>query len=91
VFSIAATLSVTAAGPVLWPGLPNRPLVHRAAAGDQVDHHADQRDEQDEQESQGLGPAGQVRAAEDVDEHRDQTLLAYSAARRGASGAAARL
>ena len=56
---------VTAAGPArsLLPALPNRSLVHRAAAGDQVDHHADQRDEQDEQEPQGLGPAGQVRAA----------------------------
>jgi hypothetical protein len=30
--------------------------VHRAAAGDQVDQHADQRDEQHEQEPQGLGP-----------------------------------
>ena len=53
-------------------GLPNRALVHRAAADDQVDQHADQRDEQHEQEPQSLAPAGQVRAAEDVDENGDQ-------------------
>src|ERR1035441_4885882 len=32
-----------------------RPLVEAAAAGDQVDQHADQRDEQHEQEPEGLG------------------------------------
>src|SRR5690349_24016387 len=48
------------------------PLLHRAAAGDQVDQDADQRDEQHEQEPQGLRPAGQVMAAEDVDEDVDQ-------------------
>jgi hypothetical protein len=54
------------------PGSSCRPLVHRAAAGDQVDQHADERDEQHEQEPSGLGPAGQVMTAEDVDKHHDQ-------------------
>src|SRR5690348_10748557 len=48
------------------------PFLHLAAAGDQVDQDADQRDEQHEQEPQRLGPAGQVMAAEDVDEDVDQ-------------------
>src|SRR5260370_1346000 len=52
--------------------LPKGWVVNRAAADDQVDHHADQRDQQHEQEPQGLFPAGHIRAAEDVDEHRDQ-------------------
>ena len=55
-----------------WSGLLRGPLVHRVAAGDQVHHDADDRDEQHEQEPQGLGPAGQVPAAEDVDEDPDQ-------------------
>src|SRR4029077_2195310 len=57
---------------VLVPGILHRPLMHRAAADDQVDQHADQRDEQHEQEPQRLGPPGQVTAAEDVDEDPDQ-------------------
>jgi hypothetical protein len=48
------------------------PLLHRAAAGDQVDQHANERDEQHEQEPQGLGPARQVMASEDVKKHHDQ-------------------
>src|SRR5262245_59490653 len=57
---------------VLPPLILLRPLLHRAAAGDQVDEHADERDEQHEQEPQRLRPAGQVMAAEDVDEDPDQ-------------------
>src|SRR4029077_20960745 len=57
---------------VLVPGILHRPLMHRAAADDQVDQHADQRDEQHEQEPQRLGPPGQVTAAEDVNEDPDQ-------------------
>jgi hypothetical protein len=63
---VAAELGVLPLSP------PRRPLLHRAAAGDQVDQHADERDEQHEQEPQGLGSAGQVMTAEDVDEHHDQ-------------------
>src|SRR5580693_2196371 len=57
---------------ILLLHLMHRPLMHRATTDDQVDQHADQRDEQHEHEPQGLGPAGQITAAEDVDEHRDQ-------------------
>ena len=48
------------------------PLLHLAAPGDEVDQDADQRDEQHENEPQCLRPAGQVMAAEDVDEDIDQ-------------------
>src|SRR6266581_3340778 len=48
------------------------PLVHIPAADDQVDQDADQRDEQHENKPQCLRPAGQVPAAEDVDEDIDQ-------------------
>ena len=51
-------------GRVLLVGLPNRSFVHRAIPDDQVKQHADQRDEQHEQEPQGLGAAGQIRTAE---------------------------
>src|SRR5215471_19937241 len=47
-------------------------LMHLAAAGDQVHQNPDQREEQDEDEPQRLGPTGQVMAAEKVDEYGDQ-------------------
>jgi len=53
-------------------GLLPGPFVHVPAAGDQVDQDAHQRDEQHEEEPQSLGQAGQIRAAEDIDEHLDQ-------------------
>src|SRR5215467_5156516 len=65
-------LDITAEGLVLLLRLLCRPLMHTAAAGDQVHQDTDQRDEQHEQEPQRLAPAGQVLAAEDVDEHGDQ-------------------
>jgi hypothetical protein len=46
--------------------------MHLAATGDQVNQDTDQRNEQYEQEPQCLAQAGQVTAAEDVDEHHDQ-------------------
>src|SRR5580704_2061514 len=47
-------------------------LVHLAAPDDQVDQDPDERNDQHEQEPQRFAPAGQVRAAEDVDEDGDQ-------------------
>src|SRR5262249_45706966 len=52
--------------------VPLSVLMHLAAAGDQVHQDPDQREEQDEDEPQGLGPAGQVTAAEQVYEYGDQ-------------------
>src|SRR5512146_90192 len=49
---------VAAELPVLLLRLLHGPLVHLAAAGDQVDQDTDQRDEQHEQEPQRLRPAG---------------------------------
>jgi hypothetical protein len=57
---------------VLLLRLLHRPLLHAAAADDQVNQDTDQRDDEHEQEPEGLGPAAQVTAAEDVDEYVDQ-------------------
>src|SRR5215813_8064107 len=65
-------LDIAAERLVLLLSLLRSPLMHAPAAGDQVDQDTDQRDEQHEQEPQRFGPAGQVMAAEDVDEHGDQ-------------------
>src|SRR5690348_15345053 len=65
-------LDVLAELPVLLLCLLLGALLHAAAAGDQVDQDADQRNEQHEDEPQCLGPAGQVMAAEDIDEDIDQ-------------------
>src|SRR3954454_23310514 len=65
-------LDIVTEFPVLLLRLPRGPLVHLAAAGDQVDQDTDQRDEQHEQEPQRLRPTGQVMAAEDIDEDIDQ-------------------
>src|SRR5215468_7861730 len=65
-------LDVGAEFPFLLLRLLHGALVHLAAARDQVDQDADQRDEQHENEPQCLRPAGQVPAAEDVDEDIDQ-------------------
>ncbi len=65
-------LDITAQLLLLTLHLPHLTLMHLAAADDQVRQHPDQREEQDEHEPQGLGPAGQVMAAEDVDDDGDQ-------------------
>src|SRR5271157_3846617 len=65
-------LDVGAQFAVLLLRLLHRPLLHAAAADDQVNEDTDQRDEEHEQEPEGLGPAAQVMAAEDVDEYVDQ-------------------
>src|SRR5271165_4172839 len=65
-------LDVAASLLILLLRLLRGPLVHRAAAGDQVDQDADQRDEQHEDEPQRLRATRQVVAAEDVDEDVDQ-------------------
>src|SRR5215468_8531288 len=65
-------LDITTEGRVLLLSLLRGPLMHAAAADDQVHQDTDQRDEQHEQEPHRLASAGQVLAAEDVDEHGDQ-------------------
>src|SRR5215469_6043222 len=57
---------------VLGLRVPHLVLVHLAAADDQVHQDPDHRDEQNEYEPQGFGPAGQVMAAEQVDQDGDQ-------------------
>ncbi len=51
-----------------------RVLGHLVAAGDEVDEHAEVRDDDDEDHPQRLGPAGEVVAAEDVAEDDDQDV-----------------
>ncbi len=46
--------------------------LHLAATGDQVDEDAEERQHDDEQDPEGLGPAVHVVAAEDVDEDADR-------------------
>src|SRR5215475_2543473 len=65
-------LDITTEGRVLLLSLLRGPLMHAAAADDQVHQDTDQRDEQHEQEPHRLASAGQVLAAEDVDEDGDQ-------------------
>src|SRR5690242_8881385 len=62
-------LDVGAGFRIRLPRLLLGPFLHAAAPDDQVDQDADQRDEQHENEPQCLRPAGQVMAAEDVDEN----------------------
>jgi len=64
-------LDILAELPLLDLRVPHLVLVHLAAAGDQVHQDPDQREKQDEDEPQGLGPAGQVMAAEQFDEAAD--------------------
>src|ERR1700736_7023871 len=59
-------LDVVAELLVLALCLPCRPLMHLAAAGDQVDQNAEERDDHHEQDPQGLGPARQIMTGEEV-------------------------
>ncbi len=44
-------------------------LIHTVVVDDQVDQHADPRNDHDEDDPRGLGPAREVVTAEDVDQH----------------------
>src|SRR3984957_10239303 len=52
--------------------LLGRPVVHRAAAEDQVQEDAEEGEDDDEDHPERLGPAAQVVAAEDVEEHHER-------------------
>ena len=47
-------------------------LLHAVPASDQVDEHAEERDDEHEDRPQPLAPPAEVVAAEDVDEHPEQ-------------------
>lgn len=53
-------------------GLPHISLCHRAAACDQVDEHAEEWQDDDEDQPQRLTPATEILTAEDVDDDAEE-------------------
>ncbi len=71
--SSSATLKPTACRSSSWActGCPRAPLRHAGVLRDEVDEHAEPRHHDHEDHPEGLDPAADVVAPEDVDEHRD--------------------
>ena len=57
---------------LLLCGLLRRTLVHLPASGDQIDEDAEERQDDDEDDPECLGPTSKVVTAEDVREHDDE-------------------
>src|SRR5215472_525780 len=52
--------------------LADAPFLHRAAPGDQVNQDTEERQDDDEDEPEGLGPSAQVLAAENVEDNPEE-------------------